>query len=262
MIAYYEARDKAFSAWCGKKLNCPAHLHPHLELVVFCEGRSVAYADAERCELEPGDIFLTFPSQIHRYESTEPEGYYLLIVDPELLPELSSYFNGVVPTSALLKGAAEDKEILQLVMWLADSREPHTPLEREVRRGHLLALFARLLSLYAFTEVPNGTSGAFRAVVEYCTKHYAGELSLSVLERELHISKYYISHLFAEKLKIGFNDYVNSLRVSHACRFLRHSDLSVTEISAKVGFSTLRTFNRAFLKQTGKTPTDYRKSHQ
>lgn len=261
MIAYYETRDRDFTARRGKRLHCPAHLHPHLELVVFCGGRSTAFADTERCELEPGDIFLTFPSQIHSYETTCEEDFYLLIVDPELLPELSSYFNGTLPTSALLKGAAADPEILQLVLWLLEGERSSTPLERTVRRGHLLALFAKLLSLYSFSDVPHQSSNAFRAVVEYCTKNYAGELSLSVLERELHISKYYISHLFAEKLKIGFNDYVNSLRVSHACRFLRHSEYSVTEISSMVGFSTLRTFNRAFLKQMHKTPTDYRKNN-
>ena len=75
MIAYYEARDKDFAAWRGHHLSCPAHLHPHLELVVFCGGSSVAYADTERCELQPGDIFLAFPSQVHSYESTCTEEY-------------------------------------------------------------------------------------------------------------------------------------------------------------------------------------------
>ena len=79
-----------------------------------------------------------------------------------------------------------------------------------------------------------------------------------LLEQELHISKYYISHLFSDKLHISFNDYVNSLRVSHACRYLRDGTLSVTEVAAKVGFGTLRTFNRAFSKQIGCTPSAYR----
>jgi AraC-like DNA-binding protein len=82
------------------------------------------------------------------------------------------------------------------------------------------------------------------------------------LERDLHISKYYISHVMSQKLNIGFNDYVNSLRISSACRLLRKSDRSITEISELVGFNTLRTFNRAFFKQMGVTPSDYRLRRQ
>ena len=81
------------------------------------------------------------------------------------------------------------------------------------------------------------------------------------MERELHISKYYISHLFSHKLNMRFNDYINSLRISDACRYLRHDTRSITEISELVGFSTLRTFNRAFIKQIGVTPSQYRKSN-
>ena len=57
-----------------------------------------------------------------------------------------------------------------------------------------------------------------------------------------------------------FNDYINSLRVSKACLLLTDSDMSITAISDKVGFSTIRTFNRAFLRQTGKSPSDYRRT--
>jgi AraC-like DNA-binding protein len=80
-----------------------------------------------------------------------------------------------------------------------------------------------------------------------------------MLEEELHLSKYYISHLFGDKLGIRFNDYINSLRISEACRLLRTSTLSVTEISDASGFGTLRTFNRAFMKQMGMSPSEYRR---
>lgn len=64
--------------------------------------------------------------------------------------------------------------------------------------------------------------------------------------------------MMSSKLNMGFNDYVNSLRVSNACKYLRKTDKSITEISNIVGFNTLRTFNRAFRKQLGITPSEYR----
>ena len=262
MIAFYEKKISPVIVWEGKRLGIAAHLHHHLELVLFLEGKSVAFADAERCDLEPGDAFLAFPEQVHRYESHHKERSYVLIVDPDLMPELSAVFTGPLPESALLKGVAHDPVVLESAQRLLKMKNPQTVAEKAVQKGLLLILFGRILSACKLTQTRTGGSQAFRAVVEYCTKNYQKELSLSVLERELHVSKYYVSHLFSDRMQISFNDYVNSLRVAHACRYLGTDELPVTEICTLVGFSTLRTFNRAFQKQMGCTPSEYRKQQR
>ena len=61
-----------------------------------------------------------------------------------------------------------------------------------------------------------------------------------------------------QKLGMGFNDYVNSIRISNACRLLTESDMPIGEISETVGFNTVRTFNRAFVKHMGMSPREYR----
>jgi YesN/AraC family two-component response regulator len=106
---------------------------------------------------------------------------------------------------------------------------------------------------------PTGELSALRAVIDYCTRHFTNEISLSSLEEELHLSKYYISHLFNNRIHVHFNHYVNSLRIYEAKRLLRHSDKSITAIGEEAGFGTLRTFNRAFHKQMGCTPGEYRR---
>ncbi len=262
MIAFYEKKISPVIVWEGARLNIAAHLHHHLELVLFLEGESVAFADAERCELAPGDAFLSFPEQIHRYESKHKEHYYVLIVDPDLMPELSALLKGPYPESALIKGGARDPLVLEAAKALVGMGEPQTAAEKAVQKGLALTVFGRILSLCQFSAARTGGPQAFRAVVEYCTKNYQSELSLSVLERELHVSKYYVSHLFSERMQLSFNDYVNSLRVAHACRYLSSDELPITEICSLVGFSTLRTFNRAFQKQMNMTPSEYRKAHR
>ena len=102
-------------------------------------------------------------------------------------------------------------------------------------------------------------SRAMRTVIDYCVRNYNNELSLALLSQELHMSKYYISHLFGKEFNMKFNDYINSLRVSAACRLLCDTTKSITEISEEVGFATARTFNRAFIKQMELSPTEYRK---
>ena len=266
MIAFYENRTTDYHCRSilpgSRRIQCAAHLHAHIELVLFLEGHCTAFADTERCEINGGDVFIAFPNQIHRYESYDKEHYFLFIINPDILPEIAHVFADTQPVSARLAGAARDPEILELAERLYALDGETDPYVEVRRHGYLMAMLGKLLPRMELTKTVPGDSHALKTIVNYCAKNYTSDLSLSLLENELHISRYYISHLFSDKLQIGFNDYVNSLRVSFACNYLRHSDRSVTEISDLVGFGTLRTFNRAFLKQMGKTPSEYRRMKQ
>ena len=267
MSAVYENQASDFYCRGGKnyksKLQCSPHLHYHIEFVQLLEGETVGYADTEETLIEPGDIFITFPNQVHRFETIAPERYRLFIVSPDLTPEFLPIFNSRIPSSALIKGAGLDPEINALTTTLFTfTGHRHTGgdlYSDSVIRGCLLALFGKLLPMMSLSAPRTGDSRAVREIVGYCSEHFAEELSLEVLESELHLSKYYISHLFSGKLGIRFNDYINSLRISHACRLLRKEDMPITEISEAVGFSTLRTFNRAFAKFRGMTPSEFRR---
>ncbi|MBQ9778092.1 MAG: AraC family ligand binding domain-containing protein, partial [Clostridia bacterium] len=233
MIAFYENRndDLTYGRHLDGKhqLGYMPHLHYHIELVICLEGSTEAFADAERCVIEGGDAFVAFPNQIHGYTSKGRERYYIFIINPDLMPELAAVFSKARPKSPLIKGLARDPEILSLVEKLSEqkSSDPYFDVRR---KGYLLSLFAKLLAHTELSYDSPDDSHALKAVVAFCTENYTKELSLSILEEKLHISKYYISHLFSDKLGLGFNDYINSLRVSFACRYLRHSDRSVTEI--------------------------------
>ena len=267
MIAFYENRTTDYHGRhilpTGRsRIQCAAHLHTHIELVLFLEGHCSAFADTERYEIHGGDVFIAFPNQIHRYESYDKEHYFLFIINPDILPEIAHVFTNSQPLSAKIPDAANDPEIRELAARLFALDEDDSPYVEVRRHGYLMALLGKLLSQMELTKTVPDDSHALKTIVNYCAKNYTSDLSLSLLENELHISRYYISHLFSDKLQIGFNDYVNSLRVSFACNYLRHSDKSVTEISDLVGFGTLRTFNRAFFKQMGRTPSEYRRMKQ
>jgi AraC-like DNA-binding protein len=251
MEPLYENRQSDFYFRDDAKspLQCNAHLHYHLELLCLLDGHTRAYVDSTEYQLEPGDIFLAFPNQIHRFESVDKETYLLFIINPDLMPELTRLFTTALPLTGVVRGAAKDQVLFDRLRAMADSGEMEDhPYRDVVLKGQMLSFFGELLCRMELTKPRESDSQSLKAVVRYCSQNFAKELSLEILERELHISKYYISHLFSHKLNMRFNDYINSLRISDACRYLRHDTRSITEISELVGFSTLRTFNRAFIK--------------
>lgn len=267
MRTLYENRKDDFycrdSSRSGKTMGFISHLHYHIELGFVRKGRSRVTVDSTVYEVNGGDIITIFPHQIHGIETLEHEDYTLLVINPDILPELSYSLTSGQPVSNLLSGGAKDPELSSLIERIVALYYEETSLFREVTlHGYLLAFFGKLLSMMPLQDIKTKENDVLGSILNYCILHSSEPLSLSILERELHISKCYISHIIGEKLNMGFNEYVNSIRVSNACKQLRKTHLSITEVCERVGFNTLRTFNRAFQKQMGMTPSQYRMEKQ
>jgi AraC-like DNA-binding protein len=58
--------------------------------------------------------------------------------------------------------------------------------------------------------------------------------------------------------KRNVSQFVNDIRVREACRLLKESSLSITQVIYECGFQTKSNFNREFLRVTGKTPRQWR----
>ena len=181
--------------------------------------------------------------------------------DTYQIVKFSSLFTEHIPISSIIRGAANGRELRTLIERISELfQKSEAPYKDSILRGYLLAFVGRLFTMTKFKKVDAEDIHALGSVMNYCIAHYRDNLSLDLLQKKLHISKYYISHIMNQKLGMGFNDYINALRVSEACRYLRRTNKSITEISTLVGFGTLRTFNRAFFKQVGMSPSDYRKT--
>lgn len=264
MKVIYEKRASDFNYRNDKggrlTLAYPAHIHKHIEMVYMKKGQVRVFINAEEHILSSGELLVVFPNQIHRYEDIERGAIYdLFIVSPDLIPDLSARLLTEEPQDPIIKGVDGCSRIVSLISALSEEKNFPQQSKDLLLKGYLLALMTELFEHFTLKSVNVEESRAIRLIVKFCSKNYKDDISLSSLENGLHLSKYYISHLFSEKLGISFSDYVNHLRVSESCRLLRTTDMSVTEISYAIGYGTPRTFNRAFIKQIGCSPSEYRK---
>lgn len=86
------------------------------------------------------------------------------------------------------------------------------------------------------------------------------DLRLTDLQRIFPMSRSYLSQLFNKELGCSFSDYVNHFRVEESKRLLEAEPLaSIQEIAERSGFHSISTFRRAFIKQTGVIPSEYRR---
>ncbi len=245
-------------------LQCPLHLHYHVEIVYMKDGFSTAVVDGQEYPLPPDSLLVVFPNRPHMYITTEAEKYMISIISPNIMPEVVQLFDSYEPKTPVIENVSSYPELMQTINLLlahpSSGKDNGGKRNNVIRRGYAIALFGQIFKHLPVEKTNVECSRAMRAVTDYCVRNYNRELSLAVLAEELHMSKYYISHLFGKEFNMKFNDYINSLRVSAACRLLCDTTKSITEISEEVGFATARTFNRAFSKQYKLSPTEYRLS--
>lgn len=86
------------------------------------------------------------------------------------------------------------------------------------------------------------------------------DLRLTDLQRVFPISRSYLSQLFNKELGMSFSDYVNQFRVEESKRLMDAEPLaSIQDIAERSGFHSISTFRRAFTKQTGIVPSEYKR---
>ena len=242
-------------------LSCAAHLHYSVEIAIIYEGKIEVKVDNNAlCDARKGDLIVIFPNQVHSFDTKEKDLHILFLIDPSLFPEYSSVFSDYLPESNIVKGALKDGALNSLVKNICKAYEDTDNKYRSaILKGYFLAFLGKLFELTPLKKSDaNDGIQAISYVMNYCSANYQKNLSLKMLEQELHMNKYYISHIINKKLKMNFNDYINSIRISNACRYIDDGKITVSEISALVGFNTVRTFNRAFLKHMGVSPREYK----
>jgi AraC-like DNA-binding protein len=92
--------------------------------------------------------------------------------------------------------------------------------------------------------------------------HLDPNLSLHKLARHVAISPNYISQTLNETMKTNFFDFVNKWRIETAKPKIIANEDTVLNIAMDVGFNARSSFYKVFKKETGKTPTEFRRSHQ
>lgn len=89
------------------------------------------------------------------------------------------------------------------------------------------------------------------------------DCNLTYLAEKINMSPAYLTRLYCSYMLQSVPDKINEVRMQAArCLLREHKELSITEISAKVGFSSSSYFSKAFRKTHGMTPNEYRNNNQ
>jgi AraC family transcriptional regulator len=97
-----------------------------------------------------------------------------------------------------------------------------------------------------------------RRAVELLHAHMDRELPLEEIAAAAYLSPFHFARLFKKLMGASPHAYLATLRVERAQRLLARTDLSVAEVSARVGYASSSHFTKAFRQATGLTPSAFR----
>lgn len=168
---------------------------------------------------------------------------------------------GILPATVILSGYEEFKYAQQALNYGAKNY-----MLKPSRSSDILAQILEIAdSVEGVKEIHKAREGSHASPVEkarqYVEEYYNEELTLQRVADVVGISPGYLSTLFSQFMDMGFVDYLNHVRIEHACDYLKQNYFKTYEIAYKVGFRDEKYFTRVFKKVTGMTPSEYKKSH-
>jgi len=227
------------------------------------EGSGRHLIDGERVEFGPRTLTLISKGQVHQFERADRVSAVVVRFDDEWLTDSRRWLFSGGSCSALSVPEHDAPRFDALLDMLREEVErPAGPESAELRR-HLLS--AALLWAQRWREAQLEGGGATRADVQLQQRfletlerdfanchdvgHYSAELGVTTgtLSRTLmRLSGRTTKQLILDRVLL------------EAARLLRFSDLSVKEIAARLGFTDQFAFSKAFKRQRGEAPLDFR----
>ena len=97
----------------------------------------------------------------------------------------------------------------------------------------------------------------YQQLTEYIEEHLDEDLSLETLSKKFFVSKYHIAHVFKDNIGLSIHQYITKKRLN-LCKEALEGQISITEAYQLYGFGDYSSFYRAFKKEFGISPKDFR----
>ncbi len=260
MLPFLEKKNTDLFVYEFRDFNFPAHFHDSMEIIFVEQGEIILALDNKKYLVAEGQLAVIFPGRIHFYEraADKPNRGFVALFGQRLIGEYKKEAGGLIPENPVLSSGGLHPDAVHALMVLRKSMGSGLRLQR----AYTAVLLCRIWEKLKLKSVPQTGSDILYRLVDYMEGHFRENISLDDAAGALYINRFRLSGIFSKVLGMSFNDYLNSLRVNLAMQLIETTDSSMTAIAFDVGFLNVRTFNRAFMKNVGITPSEYRKTRQ
>jgi len=264
----FQMKEERMIQWHSRRHS---HPEPQYEFHFFLGGNGVFCNGSRSFPIEKGNLFLSVPGQLHEIQAENldhPLSYYAFLFEASAEDRVLEYledpsFHSLFPI----------KMGLNQRLFFEDAKNKFNQSDNPFRvRAVELRLEALIVDLVGDLKAgesshqdTEGHEEVFNLHVEQALgilqNHVFSQITLTSVCDQLKITEEYLIRLFKRHMNMTPMRYLNNMKMETATSLLLNSDLSVKEISWKLGFSSQYHFSRNFKAYSGCTPTEYRSNY-
>ena len=244
------------------------HHHDFYEIYYLIKGNVEYWVDGRIIRMEPGDLLLINPMELHRPVLEQGSMYerFVLWINKEFLEgicatePLDRCFDTSAPdhTHLIRGGQSERTEMMTRLAEMVResySREYGSSISAY---GQFLQFMVQLNRLAKCTKAEESQqlSALVQSTLQYITEHLAEPISLEQLSAELYVSKYHLSHAFSREVGVSIYRYIMLRRLLLARQLLTQGQ-SAKQVCRSCGFADYTSFYRAFKSEYGISPGQF-----
>jgi AraC-like DNA-binding protein/quercetin dioxygenase-like cupin family protein len=237
------------------------HTHPFTELFYVVKGKGNFLFRDETYSINQGDLIIVPPYLEHTEQSIpgNPLEYYVLAIDG-----ISFQAENEETSTQVFCNFSSSSFIIDLFEQMLYEVRSNEYGSNTICQNLLEILIIRITRIQHLRPVPATSVRMTKEcaqIKEYLDTNYAEHITLDSLTQLTHMNKYYMAHSFAKYTGLSPIQYLNERRLETACRLLKETDYSVSDISSQTGFSSQSYFTQIFRKKYGITPIKYRQTN-
>ncbi|MFD2117943.1 helix-turn-helix domain-containing protein [Paenibacillus yanchengensis] len=246
------------------------HYHKELELLLVLDGKIEVYIGDEIFPLGRGDIFLIGTSELHRDRSIEASDYIVLQFELDRFFDQSSisylkYFTEThFPLSQanyIFKQHAHVQQQATALIHSILDESIHKSIGYElavsINIKQLLLLLLRNDNKEVLLEQDNFDRVRLQPVLNFVEQNLHQRISVEEVCKLANMSYFYFVKYFKKTIGLSFTEYVNYRKVKWAEKLLLTKDLSIAEVSERVGMPNMAHFYKTFKKYNDCSPKQF-----
>ena len=249
-----------------------AHRHSNIsyEIHYTRSGRGEVSIDGMTRSVVPDTLYITGPGVVHAQHSDvqEPIIEYCLYLNCRPLPRAEKGPFALFAETHFWMGE-DGGRICPLLQGLLEEGRQARPGAREMAEALLRQIIITLTRMYLQQtppaserlRVPALTRAGLMPIIEDAFFYRYRTLTLEELAGLLNLSVRQTQRLLAANFGKTFSQKLTEARMASACQFLTGTSLSVTQISDRLGYSSIEHFSSAFRRVMGCSPRQYRQGN-
>ncbi len=242
-------------------------IQTELLIIFLLEGEMTVKYLGEKHKMKSEDIILINPGVSYEILSTHNAIYGVASFSMNMIAAVINSNNTIFYCNSMNddRHSYEDLRNIMFSMTAEFAAESHRT--RCYIDSLLLKLLDCLVENYQLNKKnlevsENDNDYRIREIMQYIMANLDKDISLNDLAASMFVSTSTLSRIFKKNMGVYFADYVMQLRIKIAIGYLEYTDQNMTQIALSSGFSNSATFNRAFRKVMGETPSEYREKNK